>query len=48
MLSAAKNGLDGLADAWKIDDNRFMLTIKRGEKVKHGAIIVEVLTPPPE
>ena len=38
MLSACKAYLDGCADAYGVDDNRFRLTIERGESVKGGCV----------
>lgn len=38
MLSACKAYLDGIADAHAVDDNRFRLTIERGEPVKGGCV----------
>lgn len=40
MLAAAKSTLDGLADALRVDDHRFELTLRRGDPVKLGAIEV--------
>ena len=42
MLAAMKSGLDGLADALKVDDERFELTIKRGEPVRGGWVEIEI------
>lgn len=41
MLAAFKAGLDGFADAHEVNDYRFALTLRRGEPVKHGRVIVE-------
>lgn len=38
MLSACKAYLDGIADAYGVNDNRFRLTIERGEPVKGGCV----------
>lgn len=43
-LSSCKSLLDGIADASGIDDSRWDYSIKRGEPVKDGAVIV-TLTP---
>jgi crossover junction endodeoxyribonuclease RusA len=43
MLSACKSQLDGFAEALMVNDNLFDLTLKRGELVKGGKVIVEVL-----
>lgn len=42
MLSACKATLDGLADAFAIDDNRFEMAIRRGDTVKMGAVEVVI------
>lgn len=43
MLAAAKHLLDGVASALTINDKRFSpITIKRGEVVKGGALLVQV------
>jgi hypothetical protein len=34
--------LDGIADALKINDERFELTIRRGEPVKNGRVVVRI------
>jgi len=42
-LAAAKHQLDGVALALGIDDNRFEpLTVRRGEPVKGGLMVVEI------
>jgi crossover junction endodeoxyribonuclease RusA len=43
FISAFKSGRDGLADAWRIDDNRFRITVETGDVVKHGCVKVQVL-----
>lgn len=43
MLAAAKHLLDGVATALTVNDKRFSpITIKRGEVVKGGALVVEI------
>jgi crossover junction endodeoxyribonuclease RusA len=42
MLASTKAGLDGIADALKINDERFELTIRRGEPVKSGRVVVRI------
>lgn len=42
LLASFKYGLDGIADAWGVDDCRFIPTLRRGEPVKGGLVIVEV------
>lgn len=37
-LSACKAGLDGIADALKVDDSRFTLKIEKGGVVKDGQV----------
>ena len=41
LLSRMKSGLDGLADVLGVDDSRWSLTIKKGDKVG-GFVRVEV------
>lgn len=43
MLSASKNQLDGIADAIKVNDNRFALLIRRQDPAPpHGKVVVTV------
>lgn len=43
LLSAMKHSLDGVATALTIDDSRFgPITLRRGERVKDGEVIVEI------
>jgi crossover junction endodeoxyribonuclease RusA len=42
MIAGAKSCLDGLADAWSINDRAFAFTFRRAEPVKGGQIVVEV------
>ena len=42
MLSSMKAGLDGIADALEVNDQRFELFLKRSTPIKGGKIIVEV------
>lgn len=42
QLASLKPTLDGLADASGVDDSLWSLTLKRGEPVKGGAVIVQV------
>jgi crossover junction endodeoxyribonuclease RusA len=42
MLSAIKSGLDGLSDVVGVDDSRWEISIKRGEPVKLGRVIIEL------
>lgn len=41
MLGAIKYGLDGLALAMGQDDSEWALTIRKGDPVKGGAVVVE-------
>lgn len=41
-LAAFKAGRDGVADALGIDDNRFVTTLRMGEPVKGGAVLVRI------
>lgn len=42
MLSSCKAFFDGIADAIRVDDRHWRLTIQRGEVVKDGAVIVKI------
>lgn len=42
MLGAFKAGLDGLSDALGVDDSKWSLSIRKGEKTKGGAVIVQI------
>ena len=48
MLSAIKSGLDGLSDALGVDDSKWALTIRKGEKRQGGDVMVEVICPQQE
>ena len=41
-LAAFKSGRDGVADALGIDDNRFVTTLRMGEPVKGGMVLVRI------
>lgn len=43
MLSSIKYGLDGMADAAGVDDYGWRFQIERGQKVKGGCVLVEVV-----
>ena len=43
MLASLKSGLDGIADAWKVDDNRFKLTISTVEEIA-GMVKIDLIT----
>ena len=42
MLSMCKAYLDGIADAYGVNDNRFTLTLERGPVVKGGCVSVTI------
>ena len=42
MLASAKAAIDAVADAVGVDDSRWSLTLRNGEPVKNGAVIIEV------
>lgn len=42
MLSAIKYGLDGMALAMGVDDADWSISMRKGEPVKDGAVIVDV------
>lgn len=42
MIGAFKNGRDGMADAWGVDDTTFRPTYRIAEPIKGGKITVEV------
>jgi Holliday junction resolvase RusA-like endonuclease len=43
LLASCKHFLDGVATALTFDDSRFMpITLKRGETVKNGSVLVEI------
>lgn len=42
-LSSIKAGIDGMAEAWGIDDSRFFYQIVKGEITKQGAVKVEIV-----
>lgn len=44
LIASFKAGFDALSSVTKVDDSKFEWTYVRGEPVKHGAVIVEVLT----
>ena len=43
LLSRIKSGLDGVADGLGVDDNRFALTIERGNVCPPGWVRIEVI-----
>ncbi len=43
LLSALKNGLDGVATAWGINDKMFRpITVHMGSKVKDGSVVISI------
>lgn len=48
LLARSKALLDGIADATKIDDSKWSISIKRGEPVKNGLVVVTLQHPIPQ
>lgn len=44
MVASIKAHIDGISKAIGVDDSKFALRIQRGEVVKDGAVLVEVLS----
>lgn len=42
QLASCKAMLDGLASAMKVDDYGFTLTLRRGDPVKGGAVVITI------
>lgn len=42
MLASIKAGLDGIADAMRVNDQRFELNLKRAEPAPKGRVTVEI------
>lgn len=42
LIAAMKSGMDGVAEAWGVDDSRFVPTYRMGPPVKHGQVVIEV------
>lgn len=42
LLASMKAGLDGLADAWGVDDSRWRLAMEMGEPTTGGLVLVDV------
>ena len=42
MISSMKSGMDGLADAFGIDDRHFIPTYQVGAFVQHGCVTIEI------
>jgi crossover junction endodeoxyribonuclease RusA len=42
MLASVKAYLDGISDAYGVNDSRFVLTIARGDPVRGGCVIVSI------
>lgn len=42
LLARAKQGIDALAEVMGIDDQTFEFTLRRGDPVKHGKVMVRV------
>lgn len=41
-ITRMKAGIDALAEAWEVNDNRFEYDLRHGEKIKGGCVTVEV------
>lgn len=41
LLASMKAGLDGLADAWGVDDSRWSLRIEMGPVVAGGVVLID-------
>lgn len=42
IIAAFKAGQDGMADAWRVDDNRFSASYHIGDIVKHGSVSIVI------
>jgi crossover junction endodeoxyribonuclease RusA len=42
LIAAMKSGMDGIAEAWGVDDSRFVPTYRMGEPVARGEVIIEI------
>lgn len=42
LLAMTKQGIDAIAEILGIDDSRFEYTLRRGDTVKHGAVVVTI------
>lgn len=42
MLASCKSHFDGIADCLVVDDSKWEISMKRGEPIKGGAVIVEI------
>ena len=45
LLARAKHGVDALAEVMGVNDQLFEFTLKRGDPVKHGKVLVRILLP---
>ena len=45
LVASMKAGMDGIADAWGVDDSRFEPTYRRGDPVRGGLVTVELVAP---
>ena len=41
MLASIKSGLDGVADAMGVDDKHWSITLRRGEPIANGAVMID-------
>lgn len=42
LLAMTKQGIDAIAEVLRVDDYCFEYTLRRGEPVKHGAVVVTI------
>lgn len=42
LIASMKAGMDGIAQAWGVDDSRFVPTYRMGKPVEHGEVVIEV------
>lgn len=42
LLAMAKQGIDAIAEVLRVDDECFEFTLRRGPKVKGGAVVVKI------
>jgi crossover junction endodeoxyribonuclease RusA len=43
MFASIKSDLDGISDVIGVDDSKWDFTLRRGEVVKGGSVVVEVI-----
>jgi len=42
LVASMKYALDGVSEAWGVDDSRWKLAVERGDPVKGGCVMIEV------